>query len=380
MSAKENSSSPPPLRQNHQAQDAASVPAADASSSDPAMGTQPLPQVSRQGTGDSNKAHTKPAGLSKGKERTNNSPARGSPEVSIKRERGVSQDGSSVDANPNIGEDSVHQASVAQDGLQNGQSEEALRIPDIELLRGPAVQVIVGCEANSMPPSSRRSYSLPKALLTHYSPWFRALCDEDRYAQQGQSIEMRDVDPVVFELFIEWLYYSRYTSDSQVTSPYSELEPTFDVQAWCLGDKLRSVKFKNYVMERIYDQYVTKSAPRLLTSEDVKCAFDKTTGKSKLSHIFIDLLDLHYGDSSLVQNNVRGWFRVMQDHAKVKYCILDMARNDVLAPKLIGSKESYMEKEGLEDDENKAAVIGGVIVPAKRTAEGDEMRRSPTWE
>jgi hypothetical protein len=57
--------------------------------------------------------------------------------------------------------------------------------------------------------SEERSWTLPKALLSHYSGYFTRL----RNFKEGEegAVVLQDFDMVVFRSFVEFIYYGRYS-------------------------------------------------------------------------------------------------------------------------------------------------------------------------
>jgi hypothetical protein len=81
---------------------------------------------------------------------------------------------------------------------------------NVSSLRSPGTELNVGT-ATSVHDSTEDSWSLPKRLISHYSPFLAAACVRDFKERHENRIQLPDEDPVVFALFVEWMYYGGYT-------------------------------------------------------------------------------------------------------------------------------------------------------------------------
>lgn len=145
---------------------------------------------------------------------------------------------------------------------------------------------------------------------------------------------------------------------------------SLDAQAWVLGDRLRSIDFKNYAMNRLYDQYATNFAPKPVTTADMRYAFRESNAKSPLRQIFLDLFAAHFKNKSRIQGETEEWDAVMQDHAELRMHFLIGLRSGSDEPKIQFQKETYMKVEPMVPSEDVAGVKTAQRVPAKRTADG----------
>jgi len=169
---------------------------------------------------------------------------------------------------------------------------------------------------------------------------------------------------VIFELFVEWLYYGFYT----LTTPLLQSNnPTVnpDAQAWILRDQLRSTEFMNHAMVRLHAQYAKDEPPRAITIADIRYASARSHEKFALRILYQDLLALHFTDATRIRGSVDEWDELLSTHATERKIILQSLRSTVLSPFGIGNSQKYLvsaDDAGLMED--------GKPVPAKRDAEG----------
>jgi hypothetical protein len=189
-------------------------------------------------------------------------------------------------------------------------------------LKGPGVEIKVGRDDTALNDvDNPDTYSLPKALLSQYSPYLTAACEKTSSENTCNIIKLKFDNPSIFSLFNLWMYYGRYTASEPLFSGEQNV-PTRDVQAWVLGDKLQSVGFKNYAMTRIYQQYETSIVRRAIptTHFDYVCA--STKPGSKLRQFFLDVVGANLSNKSRVVGTSEEWDEVFQKYADARTFIL----------------------------------------------------------
>ncbi|KAF3029607.1 hypothetical protein E8E12_000865 [Didymella heteroderae] len=160
----------------------------------------------------------------------------------------------------------------------------------LALLIGPAIEIRVGTATSARGPvDSCVSWSLPKRLISHHSPFLAAACDRDFKERRENLIELPDDDPTVFALFVEWLYYGAYAIEPlSLPSNAGNDGVSVDAECWVLGDKLLCSNFKSYAMRRLYKQHTAKIFSRSITTDDVQFACDHSAQDSKLRELYSD--------------------------------------------------------------------------------------------
>jgi hypothetical protein len=116
---------------------------------------------------------------------------------------------------------------------------------DVFSLYGPAMQVTVKSESGE-----ERSWTLPKALLSHCSGYFARL----RHFKEGEegAVVLHDVEPDIFRVFVEFIYYGRYSYQDDLND-HNRIRDS--AKAWVFGDYLDAVDFKNFAIRNLYDIY-----------------------------------------------------------------------------------------------------------------------------
>ncbi|KAF5983231.1 sdr family [Fusarium coicis] len=134
----------------------------------------------------------------------------------------------------------------------------------IQLLQGSGVEIQVGTTtpvSNCDETKSFKTWCLPINLVSHYSPYLKEIFSS--FKQSDKQIRLCGFPPEVFGLFVEWMYYGSYESPSVISISNA------DAKCWVLGDKLRSIEFKNCAMRRLHEQHTRPTFGRPMTCDDV---------------------------------------------------------------------------------------------------------------
>jgi hypothetical protein len=250
-------------------------------------------------------------------------------------------------------------------------------VSDNSRLRGPGVEVVVGPQSDtSRAVKSRDVWFLSRALISHYSPTLKDVCDRLDHDVGEMRVVLSEEDPCIFQFFVEWMLYGTYVPEtSDLVSAHSGVSS--EAQAWVLGDRLRSREFKNYAMNRLYDQYATNFAPRPVTSADIRYAFEQSNANSRLRQLFLDLFAAHFRNKSRIQGETEEWDAVMQDHSELRMHFLLGLRSGADEPKLQFQKKNYMDVDAAAPSKDTKAMKPEQVVPAKRTAGGVTVKKEP---
>ncbi|KAH3957086.1 hypothetical protein HBI73_135200 [Parastagonospora nodorum] len=89
-------------------------------------------------------------------------------------------------------------------------SDDRKQNSHVDLLRGPGMEIRIGTGHDLALDSMCNTWSLPKRLISYYSPFLKAACLRDFKERRENQIELPNDDPVVFALFVEWIYYRDY--------------------------------------------------------------------------------------------------------------------------------------------------------------------------
>jgi hypothetical protein len=226
-------------------------------------------------------------------------------------------------------------------GLYTGQSAEFNR------LRGPGIEIYVGTTTSLYDLAGDDTcsiWSLPKGLISYHSPLLEAACSRDFKERHENRITLPDEDPIVFALFVEWMYYGDYGIAPLSLPPADSLQITnLDAQCWVLGDKLLCTDFKNHAMRRLYAGYTVAIFNRVVTTNDMHYVCSNSGEHSKLRQIYVALVATHFSDSSRVHGNAEEWDSLVLKYADLRSLILQSFRQSTKCQDLLKSQEYYLD-------------------------------------
>ncbi|KAH8732475.1 hypothetical protein GQ44DRAFT_586718, partial [Phaeosphaeriaceae sp. PMI808] len=179
-------------------------------------------------------------------------------------------------------------------------------------LRGPGIEVVVGSSDVLNGPSTCY-WTLPKALISQHSPFLKAACDRNFCEREENRILLPDDEPAVFDLFVQWLYYGKYTHIST-----TKHEPGLDAQAWVLADKLLSTGFKNHAMTHIFDKHACKIGYVPVSPVHIDFAVTNSRFDSKMSEFFLRRVARWFKKSNFVSGTAEEWDKLFQKHADAR--------------------------------------------------------------
>ena len=212
-------------------------------------------------------------------------------------------------------------------------------------LIGPAIEIRVGTATSARGPvDSCVSWSLPKRLISHHSPFLAAACDRDFKERRENLIELPDDDPTVFALFVEWLYYGAYAIEPlSLPSNAGNDGVSVDAECWVLGDKLLCSNFKSYAMRRLYKQHTAKIFSRSITTDDVQFACDHSAQDSKLRELYVDLTTTNFRRPEYVRGTLEEWEKLFLTQSDLRQLFLQSLRLEDAERMFVKSEEHYVE-------------------------------------
>lgn len=92
---------------------------------------------------------------------------------------------------------------------------------------------------------------VPKALISHKSPFFRAAFEQSFKEKAENKITLPEDESDVFRLFFQWLYYKEFAINN-ISTP-TPIHPY--VKAWVFGDKIGATEFRDYCMTQFFAAY-----------------------------------------------------------------------------------------------------------------------------
>jgi hypothetical protein len=234
-------------------------------------------------------------------------------------------------------------------GLPTGQSAELNR------LRGTGIEIYVGTTTSLHDVAGDNTcniWSLPKCLISHHSPFLEAACSRDFKERHENRIRLPDDDPIVFALFVEWMYYGDYCIAPLSLSSADSIEITnLDAKCWVLGDKLLCTGFKNHAMRRLYTEHTVAIFNKVVTISDMQYACSNSGEHSKLRQIYVALVATHFSDSKRVHGTAEEWDSLVLQYADLRSLILQSFRQGTKRRDFLKSLEYY-----LDDNANLARV------------------------
>jgi hypothetical protein len=223
----------------------------------------------------------------------------------------------------------------------------------LNLFSGPQVTITIGnaCHPNTNPPTisthnPRKTFTLPKALLSHFSPFFH------RSQQRNPSVthmELPDEHPVAFAMYVEFMKYGTYNTSVETIHYETTDGINMCIHAWILGNKLMARGFQNHAMQRVYEYYLQTSlkggepqvSPVVVSSVCGRCL-----PEFALWRFFRDMLGEYWAheEGSIVVARVdaadeEDWEMVFQQNPELREGVFE------LGAKCVGVVEEYLDGE-----------------------------------
>lgn len=218
---------------------------------------------------------------------------------------------------------------------------------NVSSLCGPGIELHVGTATSvhdSTADSRCNTWSLPKRLISHYSPFLAAACLRDFKERRENRIQLPDDDPVVFALFVEWMYYGEYAI-APLLLPVNAGSDSISIHAkcWVLSDKLLCTEFKNHAMSRLYAQHSANIFSRAVSTLDVQYACDNSAEDSKLRKLYVDFVATNFEKEDRVQGTVDEWDQLLSSYADMRRLLLHSFRLEVAKRSFVKSEDCYLE-------------------------------------
>jgi hypothetical protein len=229
--------------------------------------------------------------------------------------------------------------------MPSDQIEPRLAV-NVSSLCGPGIELHVGTATSVHDSGDSRcnTWSLPRRLISHYSPFLTAPCIRDFKERRENGIQLPDDDPVVFALFVEWLYYREYAV-APFWLPVNVGSDSVSVHAkcWVLGDKLLCTEFKNHAMSRLYTHHNANVFSRAILTLDVQYACDNSAKDLKLRKLYVDFVATNFEQKDRVQGTVDEWDQLLLSYADERLLLLHSFRLEAAKRSFVKSEDSYLE-------------------------------------
>lgn len=164
-----------------------------------------------------------------------------------------------------------------------------------------------------------KSWHLPRALLSHVSPYFRAVIQDSLGA--SASIKLEDFNPTAFATFVQWMYYGTYDPQLEVPGPPVGAH---HIDAWILGDKAEAPAFQDLAMSHIFSQYDWLHRP--LTTSTVLRVCAKTAVNAPLRLLLLDILAQNFKNQERVHGTLEEWDFALQEYPDARLALLGSLR------------------------------------------------------
>ncbi|KAL8778331.1 MAG: hypothetical protein Q9213_007461 [Squamulea squamosa] len=176
------------------------------------------------------------------------------------------------------------------------------RKPPVTLLEGqPSIAVKVGAGNKAI------TWNLPKGLLTHISPFFKAALSRGWFEAQAESVDLPEDDPAAFRLFYKWLYtWTLSKSEKYPTKITKDLDALLYVEAWILGDKLGCPHFQDFAYAHLDNAgpYDTDIAKKIYTGTP-----EGSSLRRWMTHVMVDWIST----GVFTDNNRDRWANTVAD-------------------------------------------------------------------
>ncbi|KAJ4266118.1 hypothetical protein NW762_004096 [Fusarium torreyae] len=227
----------------------------------------------------------------------------------------------------------------------------------LALLRGKGIEIHVGHQM----PSDENTWTLPVNLISHHSEYFKAA---SLWNKTGK-INLTEHDPIVFSLFVEWMYHTTY--DTFMIEP----RPIIHAKCWVLADYLLCNDFKTYAMGRLFKEHVdiTTVFGHAVSYEDVQYVCSCTAPDSKLRQFYMDFVVDHFADTKMLHGDTADWDRILQSNPETRSKLLDKIRCQSTTH--VKDIEYYSEVNEAKSDSHIRMDIGlaGLSIGEKETVE-----------
>jgi hypothetical protein len=163
----------------------------------------------------------------------------------------------------------------------------------------------------------RATWTIPKALLSHYSEYFKQICSAECQEGQQHVTILREIFPKTFQKFVQWMYFD--------TAPIRDMDPgtgtrVWDqLRAWALGIKLKATGFKHRVLSGLFDAYSMRNPTH---SQMQTCVITwcgrAPISKSPLRAFLIHTLAEHWIYANYIKEDIDHWMQRLKEYPEVQ--------------------------------------------------------------
>jgi hypothetical protein len=216
-------------------------------------------------------------------------------------------------------------------------------------LTGPTIEIKITSEDGDS-----RTWGLPKALLSHHSTYFQRACRSEIFTEgQTNKVEIRDFEPETFEMFVEFMYFDRYTYKDDLTD---YLRVRDSAKAWVLGDYIDAVGFKNFAIRNLYNIYMPSGIdanPKTgIGPEMVDYCCSRTLPNSHLSELVKVFLIHNWHSVALIRYDypTDSWNAIWDRHAEFRNDLLYLTQQSIDGRQRDRDVNNYLEQLTVVDE------------------------------
>ncbi|KAF1920856.1 hypothetical protein BDU57DRAFT_418573, partial [Ampelomyces quisqualis] len=114
------------------------------------------------------------------------------------------------------------------------------------------------------------------------------------------KVTIPDFEPDTFQLFVEFLYYGRYSYHDNLRNSSKVRD---SAKAWVLADYLDAVEFKNFAIRSLYSIYFPSdhSGPKCGVGPNaIEHCCSKASEESGLVALYLSVLVVYWGDTGFI--------------------------------------------------------------------------------
>jgi hypothetical protein len=149
----------------------------------------------------------------------------------------------------------------------------------------------------------RATWTVPKALLSHYSEYFKEICSGEWQEGQQHVTTLRGFSSKIFQTFVQWVYFD--------TAPICNLDPGTatgmweQLRTWDLGINLKATGFTHCVLSGLFDAYSMRNPThsQMDPSSIVWCGLE-VIPKSPLRAFLIHTLAEHWIYANYIEKDL----------------------------------------------------------------------------
>ncbi|KAH8721573.1 hypothetical protein GQ44DRAFT_729750 [Phaeosphaeriaceae sp. PMI808] len=233
----------------------------------------------------------------------------------------------------------------------NRRSENCLQLlkTNTKRLRGPIIQICIGpeiCQCQSTKLATCEcinTWFLPKALISHFSPFLQAACTRNFKEREENRIELPKDDPTTFALYVEWLYHGDYTDPGPNGDPN---DPNIHAKCWIMGDKFLDVELKNKAMSYLYPQYASwVFNSKSVQPSELQYILNNTGPDSKLRKFYLTVFVQYYTNPLKVKGTAEQWDDALEGHADARVLLFRTFQRGIRWDEFVKAEEVYMDGE-----------------------------------